>query len=211
VFPKTLRNMWVAVMVFNPLICLLVLGVLPIAAVQEHKEDLLAFSGVQMAGGWFRTAVAIDAALVLSGAVLTAYVGTIGLVKRLTLDRCLPQPLLKENRWRQTSHRIILAFFLLRASILWITRGQIETLAGVYTISFLGVMAWFAIGSILLKIKRPKLPRHFRAGWPTCATTSRASGSVSSTPTNARAISRSALPRTWPFSTRCTRRSGSSS
>lgn len=167
VFPKTLRNMWVAVSIFNPLICLLVLGVLPLASMQEHGEDLLAFSGARMAGTWFGRMVSIDAAIVLSGALLTAYVGTTGLVKRLALDRCLPQALLKENRWRHTSHRIIIAFFLLCASILWITQGHVQTLAGVYTISFLGVMALFAIGNILLKIKRSELPRHYRAGWLT--------------------------------------------
>jgi amino acid transporter len=167
VFPKTLRNMWVAVTIFNPLICFLVLGVLPIASMQAHSEDLLAFSGARMAGTWFGRLVSIDAAIVLSGALLTAYVGTTGLVKRLALDRCLPQALLKENRWRHTSHRIIIAFFLLCASILWITQGHVQTLAGVYTISFLGVMALFAIGNILLKIKRSELPRHFRAGWLT--------------------------------------------
>jgi amino acid transporter len=167
VFPKTLRNMWVAVTIFNPLICLLVLGVLPIASMQEHSEDLLAFSGARMAGTWFGRMVSIDAAIVLSGALLTAFVGTTGLVKRLALDRCLPQALLKENQWRHTSHRIIIAFFLLCASILWMTQGHVQTLAGVYTISFLGVMALFAIGNILLKIKRSELPRHYRAGWVT--------------------------------------------
>jgi amino acid transporter len=50
VFPKTLRNMWVTVTIFNPLICLLVLGVVPIASMQEHGEDLLAFSGARIAG-----------------------------------------------------------------------------------------------------------------------------------------------------------------
>ncbi len=167
VFPRTLRNMWVAVSIFNPLICVLVLGVLPIASMQDHSEDLLAFSGARMAGTWFGRMVSIDAAIVLSGALLTAYVGTTGLVKRLALDRCLPQALLKENRWRHTSHRIIIAFFLLCASILWITQGHVQTLAGVYTISFLGVMGLFAVGNILLKIKRSDLPRHYRAAWPT--------------------------------------------
>jgi amino acid transporter len=170
VFPKTLRNMWVAVSIFNPLIAVLVLGVLPIASMQEHSEDLLAFSGSRMAGTWFGRMVSIDAAIVLSGALLTAYVGTTGLVKRLALDRCLPQALLKENRWRHTSHRIIIAFFLLCASILWMTQGHVQTLAGVYTISFLGVMALFAIGNILLKIKRSELPRRYRAGWVTVVT-----------------------------------------
>jgi amino acid transporter len=111
--------------------------------------------------------VSIDAAIVLSGALLTAFVGTTGLVKRLALDRCLPQSLLKENQWRHTSHRIIIAFFLLCASILWITQGHVQTLAGVYTMSLLGVMALFAIGNIFLKIKRSELPRHYRPGWLT--------------------------------------------
>lgn len=166
VFPKTLRNMWAAVSIFNPLICFLALGILPLAVVREHKEDLLAFTGGEMAGRWFLTWVSVDATLVLSGAVLTSFVGTLGLVKRLTLDRCLPQFLLRENKWRQTNHRIILLFFLLCSSILWITEGDIQTLAGVYTLSFLGVMTLFAVGNILLKINRSQLPRHLRASWP---------------------------------------------
>ncbi|MEZ5403537.1 MAG: APC family permease [Bryobacteraceae bacterium] len=167
VFPNTLRNMWAAVSIFNPLICLLVLGILPLAVMKDHSEDLLAYSGGVMAGGWFRTLVSIDATLVLSGAVLTSFVGTTGLVKRLTLDRCLPQFLLKENRWRKTSHRIILAFFALCASILVATRGDLRTLAGVYTISFLGVMSLFAVGNMLLKVNRRDLPRRFYASWLT--------------------------------------------
>jgi hypothetical protein len=50
-------------------------------------------------------------------------------------------------------------------SVNWLTRGNINTLAGVYTISFLTVMTLFAIGNILLKIKRDKLPRPVRASW----------------------------------------------
>ena len=165
VFPKTLRNMWAAVSFFNPVICLLALGMLPLAAVRNHTEDLLAYTGGEMAGDWFRIWISLDAALVLSGAVLTSFVGAVGLFKRMTLDRCLPQFLLKENRWRQTNHRIILLFFFLCSSILWVTKGNIRTLAGVYTISFLGVMALFAIGNMLLKVNRAALPRHFRASW----------------------------------------------
>jgi len=38
-------------------------------------------------------------------------------------------------------------------------------LAGVYTISFLSVMALFGIGNILLKVKRNSLPRPEKATW----------------------------------------------
>ncbi len=165
VFPKTLRNMWIAVAVFNPLISLLAMGLLPLHQIGENKEDLLAEMGMLSAGTWLKWLVSVDAVLVLSGAVLTSYVGVTGLVRRMSLDRCTPQILLRENRWRKTNHWIILLFFVLCCSILIITSGRIEILAGVYTLSFLGVMALFAIGNILLKVKRNRLPREVRATW----------------------------------------------
>ncbi len=167
VFPKTLRNMWAAVAVFNPLIALLALGLLPLAAIQQVPRDLLAQMGTLSFGrslGWW---VSVDAVLVLSGAVLTSYVGVTGLVRRMSLDRCLPQKLLVENPWRKTNHWIILAFFALCTSILFVTQGDIETLAGVYTLSFLSVMALYAIGNMLLKKTRGRLPRTERASWTT--------------------------------------------
>jgi Zn-dependent protease with chaperone function len=76
----------------------------------------------------------------------------------MALDRCLPQFLLKTNR-RGSTHLIIISFFILCVSILLITKGELKALAGVYTISFLSVMALFGLGNIFLKIKRAGLPR----------------------------------------------------
>ncbi|MFK7821787.1 MAG: APC family permease [Planctomycetaceae bacterium] len=265
VFPKTLRNMWIAVSFFNPLMALLALAVLTQMQVGENQNALLAYMG-EVAGGptWgprLSTLISIDAAMVLSGAVLTSFVGVTGLVHRMTLDRCLPQFLLKTNA-RGTTHRIIVAFFLLCVSVLAITtnhvpaadveklsevvaasdvtvpaeppedasdetvaaymaaldvsrqqtnrtvllneelsndakriykslskkdrstlksmsakdisdklhmageNAQIGKLAGIYTISFLAVMALFGIGNVLLKLKRKNLPRPAKATWP---------------------------------------------
>lgn len=158
VFPKTLRNMWVAVTIINPLMALIAIMVLPMAEVAQHKEALLSHIGNKAAGNWMSTLISIDAVLVLSGAVLTSYVGVGGLIKRMTLDRVLPQMLLKENK-RGSTHRILIVFFLLCLSVLFVTRGEIKLLAGVYTISFLAVMIYFGYGNFLLKIKRRKLPR----------------------------------------------------
>ena len=166
VFPKTLRNMWTAVAIFNPLISVLSLGVLQLQDIGTHKEDLLAHMGTVTQGNWLRFWVSLDAVAVLSGAVLTSYVGVTGLVRRMSLDRCLPQFLLRENRFWRTNHFIILGFFALCCSILLITGGEVSVLAGVYTISFLGVMALFAIGNMLLKVRRGRLPRAHRASWP---------------------------------------------
>jgi len=164
VFPKTLRNMWLAVSVFNPLMAFLALAVVPIPEVSLHETDLLSHMGNITGGNWLATLVSIDAVLVLSGAVLTSFVGVTGLIERMTLDRILPAYFLKKNR-RGSSYRIIILFFLLSVSILVITHGKVEALAGVYTISFLLVMGLFGIGNILLKIKRQKLPRPERATW----------------------------------------------
>jgi len=165
VFPKTLRNMWIIVSVLNPLMAFFALSIVPINEVKSlYENTLLSHMGQISAGSWLSSIVSIDAFLVLSGAVLTSYIGVSGLLERIALDRILPSFFLKKNK-RGTSHRIILLFLILNVSILFITRGKVTSLAGVYTISFLSVMALFVVGNIFLKIRRAKLPRLEKARW----------------------------------------------
>ncbi len=164
VFPKTLRNMWMAVTIINPVIAFLALSLLPMAGIGAHQEALLSYMGVVAGGSWLAGLIAIDATLVLSGAVLTSFIGVTGLVHRMVLDRCLPQILLKTTRYG-TQYRIVIAFFLLSVSVLAVTNGQLTTLAGVYTISFLSVMVLFGGGNLLLKIRRKGLHRPVKASW----------------------------------------------
>ncbi|MCB0761216.1 MAG: APC family permease [Flavobacteriales bacterium] len=164
VFPQTLRNMWIVVTIFNPLMAFLALSALPISDVIENQEALLSHMGKASGGSALSTLVSIDAVLVLSGAVLTSFVGVSGLVQRMSLDRILPPFLLLKNK-RGSAYMIAIAFFLLCVSILLITRGQLDALAGVYTIAFLSVMTLFGIGNILLKIRRKHLPRPEKSGW----------------------------------------------
>ncbi|RYE25447.1 MAG: amino acid permease, partial [Sphingobacteriaceae bacterium] len=89
-------------------------------------------------------------------------VGVTGLAERITLDRILPNFFLKKNS-RGVNYRIVVVFFILCVSILLVTRGNLVNLAGVYTFSFLTVMALFGIGNLLLKVKRKKLPRMEKA------------------------------------------------
>ncbi len=165
VFPKTLKNMWIVVSIFNPLMAVLAITIFPIETINsEYSTTLLSGMAKISAGNWLAWIVSIDAVLVLSGAVLTSFVGVSGLLERMTLDRILPQGLLKKNS-KGTSYRIIITFFLLSISVLIITKGNVNLLAGVYTISFLSVMGLFVVGNILLKMKRKTLPRPERAPW----------------------------------------------
>ena len=164
VFPKTLRNMWIAVTVINPMIAFLALSVLPLYDINLHPESLLSYMGSIVGGEWLAGLIAVDATLVLSGAVLTSFVGVTGLVHRMVLDRCLPQFLLKGNKYG-TQYRIVIAFFILSVSVLAVTRGNLTALAGVYTVAFLSVMALFGIGNLLLKTRRSGLKRPIKASW----------------------------------------------
>lgn len=158
VFPKTLRNMWIAVSVLNPLMAILAISVMPLSEVGANSNSFLTHMAEITGGTTLATLISINAVTVLSGAVLTSFVGVNGLIKRMTLDRILPNFFLKENK-RGSTYRILILFFLLCVSVLVVTKGEIGPLAGVYAISFLTVMAFFAIGNILLKIRRATLPR----------------------------------------------------
>ena len=166
VFRLTLRNMWVAVTIFNPIIALLALGVLPIPEIVSHQENLISILGMQVGGNLLHTLIVTDAFLVLSGSVLTSYIGFGGLIHRMTLDQCFPQILLKKTK-RNSYPVIVLSFLTLCISILYFTKGVLLSLAGVYTISFLGVMTFFAIANILLRVNRSELKRTYDAGWIT--------------------------------------------
>ena len=162
VFPKTLRNMWIVVTIFNPLIAFLALAIIPISTVIDNQDSLLSLMGSTASGNWLSILIGVDAALVLSGAVLTSFVGVGGLMKRMALDRILPEIILKKNK-KGSAYLIFIIFFILCTSILLVTQGDLGKLAGVYTIAFLSVMVLFGIGNILLKVKRKRLPRPERS------------------------------------------------
>ncbi len=165
VFRKTLRNMLAGVVLFNPLITFVVLRSLPLDTIATVKDFVLADSAMQIGGIALKYLIVADAFMVLSGAVLASFVGASGLLYRMTLDHCFPSSILlpKMKNRNQNTTRIIIAFALLCSSILFITHGDLLSLAGVYTISFLGVMTLFAIGNVILRSNRPDLKRTYRS------------------------------------------------
>lgn len=162
VFKKTLRNMAIGVAIFNPLIALIITNALSFKEIAGAKDFLLAEAAIKFGGVFLLGWIGINAFLVLSGAVLTSYIGVSGLVNRMALDGCLPSFLIKENK-KGAHYRIVLTFFGLCTSILLITGGDLLSLAGVYTISFLGVMSLFALGNLILRQTRAELKRSYRA------------------------------------------------
>lgn len=180
VFPKTLRNMWGGVILFNPLLSLISFAALPLSEIYDHKDTVLARTA-HAVGHWVQlklhlpsslalgsvlsTIVSVDAFVVLAAALLTGYVGINGLIRRMSMDRCLPQVFLISNPWTGTDSFILVGFFVLCVSQVILFNSDVEALGGVYCYAFLTVMTIFAFGNILLKIKRPSLPREVTVSW----------------------------------------------
>lgn len=158
VFKKTLRNMLLGVVIFNPIIAFICLNLSSIPDIKSFSDFLLADEAKIIGGAIFQYIVVIDAFLVLCGAVLTGFIGVSGLINRMALDEALPLWFSKMNK-KGSFPRIITLFFIACVSILLITNGQLSSLAGVYAISFLAVMSMFALGNIILKITRHSLKR----------------------------------------------------
>lgn len=169
VFPKTLRNMWIAVVILNPSISLLSWCVLPAADILQPSLSASLLSRMAQAAGGIPLmyVIVINATMVLSGALLTSFVGVGGLIKRMSSDRVLPNFLLKVNPLRKTHHFIILLFLLICVSVFALVQGDVTVLSVVYTICFLAVMSLFALGNMLLKYKRGRMPRATRSWWIT--------------------------------------------
>ncbi|POM76303.1 Amino Acid-Polyamine-Organocation (APC) Family [Phytophthora palmivora] len=164
-FPKTLRNMWALSSTFNVAYSFLALAVVPLDTIISNQSILLSYMGRLSGGRWLEILVAIDAFGVLAGAVLTAYVGINGLFQRLAIDRVLPSFLLKVNSCRGTNHFIILAFFIVAASLVFILDAEVTVLSGVFALAFLCVLLSFTVACVLLKLGREEIPRKTTTSW----------------------------------------------
>ncbi|KAF0712909.1 hypothetical protein As57867_004593, partial [Aphanomyces stellatus] len=168
VFRKTMRNMWSITSVFNILLAVLCFGVLKMDGpdgIVANSNYALAQLGLVSAGTWAQYLVVIDSFIVLSGAVLTSFVGINGLMRRLASDRVIPAFFIQTNKWRGTCHWIILAFFVIASSLVVVLNANQTQMAGVYTYSFLSMMFLFSTGCVLLKLKRRDIPRDLHAPW----------------------------------------------
>ena len=154
---------------YNPAIMLVAMMVLPMDVIYENSGDLLAKMAEVVGGHAFHTVIAVDALVVLCGAVITAIIGISGLMKRLANDKVLPQFLATMNS-RGSAYYSIISFVVLCISLFLAIFNPddptaIDSFGGVYTISFLSVLVAFAGAAILLKLYRPLLARLVIARW----------------------------------------------
>lgn len=154
---------------YNPAIMVVSMMVMPMDEIYEFSGDMLARMAEIVGGEAFHTVMAIDALIVLCGAVITAIIGVSGLLKRLANDKVLPEFLATINS-RGSVYYSIISFVVLCISLFLAIFNpnnptDIGSFGGVYTISFLSVLVAFACAAILLKLYRPRLARLVIARW----------------------------------------------
>ncbi|MCB0393759.1 MAG: APC family permease [Bdellovibrionales bacterium] len=168
---KTVKRLYQVVVVLvsitAPAISFLCLAILPEAEILRSKDSLLSAMGHQIGGQILMTVVVVDATLTLFAAVNTAFVGFIGLAKTMAKQGNLPIQMLyrisHKFPWLQGYPLIALPFMVVALGMVAAVPGEVEVLAKVYEIAFLGVMVSFAVGVILMRNRKQRrnLPKEY--------------------------------------------------
>ncbi|TPX39789.1 hypothetical protein SeMB42_g01161 [Synchytrium endobioticum] len=166
VFPNTLRNMTYLSLVFPPLLTFLALCILPLSIISANPSITLTNMALVMAGP-FGIIVSVDSILILSGGVLTAFVGMHGLAYHLTGDGLLPRVSRKQFCSMKGYPVVSMGFFAICCALFFIARGDITILSLVFAMSFLMVLLISALANIFLKYQRGRLPRPVDASYGT--------------------------------------------
>ncbi|KAH9959164.1 amino acid permease-domain-containing protein [Russula dissimulans] len=165
-YSSILRNLIVVSAVLNTILSFLACVLLPVSTIVDGQNVLSALGSLS-GGKWLRILVLIDAVSVLLGGVMTGTVTTIELLNRMAQDHILPHWF--SLRLPVTGSLHIATLFSSGLSLLlYVGSGMsLLTVSYVFSVAFLFQMLLFAVSSLLLKLKRPRLSRPPHAGMST--------------------------------------------
>ncbi|RME17357.1 MAG: APC family permease [Bdellovibrio sp.] len=154
------RTVILLVSITAPLISILCLSILTRQEVDTNLNSLLSALASKLGGRVLMSLIVVDATLTLFAAVNTAFVGFIGLATTMAKQGNLPQFLLKRVAHIYPSIQgyplIALPFAVIASLMSAFVAGEVEIVAKVYEIAFLGVMVSFCVGVILMRNKFQK-------------------------------------------------------
>ena len=155
--------------VYNPLLSLVSMMVLPMDVILQHPSDMLAQMAKALGGDMFYFILNVNAVIILCGGVITAIVGVSGLLKRCAADKVLPH-FLSYTNYRGGAYASIIVFVILAISLFLAIFDPkdptaINQFGGVFAIAFLTVLFAFGCSAVLLKLYRPHLARLAMADW----------------------------------------------
>ena len=100
-------------------------------------------------------------ALILSGAVNTAIIGSNGVLNRVAEDGVLPDWLLKPHPRYGTSYRVLTLILILKLATIFISRGDVLLLGEAYAFGVVWSFVFMSASMVILRFKDKK-PREYR-------------------------------------------------
>lgn len=168
---KLYKTVVILVSLTAPAISFLCLALLSQEEVMNNTDALLSVLSQKLGGRFLLTVIVIDATLTLFAATNTAFVGFIGLATTMAKQGNLPRVMLTRIAHKFPSIQgypaIALPFMIVALMMCALVAGEVEILAKVYEIAFLGVMVSFCIGVVLLRNRpiRKDTPSDFLSSW----------------------------------------------
>ena len=154
-----------------PAISFLCLALLSQEQIDTNLNYLLSGLANKLGGRPLAFILVIDAMLTLFAATNTAFVGFIGLATTMSKQGNLPQFLLYRVAHKYPNIQgyplIALPFMVIAMMMSALVAGEVEIVAKVYEIAFLGVMVSFCIGVVLLRNRdhRRDTPEDYLSNW----------------------------------------------
>ena len=105
--------------------------------------------------------VVVVGALILSGAVNTAIIGSNGVLNRVAEDGVLPDWLRKPHSTYGTSYRILLLILVLQVTTILVSQGDVLLLGEAYAFGVVWSFVFMTASMVILRFKN-KTPRDFR-------------------------------------------------
>ena len=141
---------------------------------RDYSDNLIGGLAMNVVGPlWARLLlngfVVVVGALILSGAVNTAIIGSNGVLNRVAEDGVMPEWFLKPHPHYGTTYRLLWLIFLLQIFTIWASRGDVLLLGEAYAFGVVWSFVFQALSMVVLRFKDPrpreaKVPINIRVG-----------------------------------------------
>jgi amino acid transporter len=151
-------------LMFTSLVSFFAVMIIPDAERSQYFDNLISGISIFLVGPAglklaFHAFVVLVGALILSGAVNTAIIGSNGVLNRVAEDGVLPEWFREPHNNHGTTHRIINLIVILQLLTIVVSRGNIYMLGEAYAFGVVWSFAMKALAVVVLRFTEPDVPR----------------------------------------------------
>jgi amino acid transporter len=149
---------------FTSLVSFFAVMIIPDSERSKYFDNLISGISMFLVGPFalklfFHAFVVLVGALILSGAVNTAIIGSNGVLNRVVEDHVLPDWFKKPHKNHGTTYRIINLIVFLQIGTVLISRGNVYLLGEAYAFGVVWSFAMKALAVVVLRFKEPDAER----------------------------------------------------